>query len=176
MGNGDIHLYRNCLAKNFGHLFRIKGLSRLEMSMKGVKEVMVTDDLRWCRKWCLCSNDDTPCVLPGSPSFCIWHRPPPRLIGFRFVFFGVFWFGNWPSGIIWRCSQTWCRYRRMEIGWNLIGRWSMWRERWKHWRRVDRNRHPRSRSCCGMRIEKRSRWWLTRRMNGRSWRTWTRAV
>jgi len=45
MGNGDIHLYRNGLAKNFGHLFRIMGLSRLEIWMKGVKEVMGYDDV-----------------------------------------------------------------------------------------------------------------------------------
>ena len=40
MGNGDIHLYRN---KKIGHLFRIMGLSRLEISMKGGKG---SDDLR----------------------------------------------------------------------------------------------------------------------------------
>ena len=76
------------------------GLSRLEI---------------WCQRWCLSSNNDMPCVFPGSPSFCIWHRLPPRLIGFISSFQGT---GSTrsTSGIFGGCLQTWCCLRR-EIGW-----------------------------------------------------------
>lgn len=154
------------------------GISRLEIWWRVVKgsdgiTMMSERDV-------LCSNDDTPRVFPGSSSFCVWHRPPPRLIGF--IFFGIFGFRVWGcSGIFWWCAQTRCCLMRDRRMWKLIGCWSMWRERWKHWWRVNGNGHPWSGSCCGMRIEKWSRRWLSRGMMGRSGRrrrtrTWTRAV
>ena len=128
--------------------------------------------------WFLCSNDNTPGVFPSSPSFCIWHRLPPGLI---IIFFCVFWFRIWGDSIFWGRSWTRsCLMRNwgMEIGWELIRCWGMWRKRWKHWWRVDRNGHSGSWPCCRMGIEKGRRWGLRRGVMGCGgrWRTWTWAV
>ena len=37
MGNGDIHLHLTAWPNGLGHLFRIMGISRLEILMKGGK-------------------------------------------------------------------------------------------------------------------------------------------
>jgi len=55
--------------------------------MKGVKEyvdVGLREVIMYVLTLVSGSNNDTPCVFPGSPSFRMWHRPPPRLIGFIF--------------------------------------------------------------------------------------------
>jgi len=45
MGNGNIHHLNSLTKKKIGHLFRIMEISRLEILMKGVKEVIDYDDV-----------------------------------------------------------------------------------------------------------------------------------